>query len=215
MPLRRLIVLYEPEASCRARLIEAGRPAEVAAEIAFYLAQATDLIPLMAPIAEAFSSAGIEASFHAIDDHGTYLPQLLRADPAATLLWCMTDGFFLYRGSLVGALGPLLGVPTFGSGPQAQHLCQDKLKCTALARGIGVLTPETLLARDGRVLWPTSSPRACPSSSSPTSWAPRSASPPTRAAPTSRRRSGSRGASSSATATMPSSRPMSRARTCG
>ena len=37
MPLRRLIVLYEPEASCRARLIEAGRPAEVATEIAFYL----------------------------------------------------------------------------------------------------------------------------------------------------------------------------------
>ncbi len=162
MRLRRFVVLYEPEAACRARLIEQGHAPDVAAEVAFYLAQATDLVPLMQPIAEAFSPAGVEASFHALDDHDAYLPLLQRADPAQTLLWCVTDGFFFYRGSFVGALGALLGVPTFGSGPEVLHLAQDKFRCTALARAIGVRAPETMLARDGEALSPAAFPHGVP-----------------------------------------------------
>ncbi len=162
MPLRRFVVLYEPQAACEARLTEQGLGAEASAEIAFYLSQATDLIPLMDPIAEAFSAAGIETSFHAIDDRDAFLPLLQRADPADTLLWCVTDGFAFYRGSFVSALGALLGLPTFGSGPQAQHLCQDKFKCGVLARGLGVRTPETLLASNGEVLSSAAFPEGAP-----------------------------------------------------
>ena len=162
MPLRRFVVLYEPEAACRARLIEKGLAAEAASEVAFYLSQATDLIPLMEPIAQAFSAAGIETAFPAVDDPDAYLPLIRHADPTDVLLWCVTDGFAFYRGSFVSALGALLGVPTFGSGPQAQHLCQDKFKCGVLARSVGVRTPETQLASNGQALSPAAFPSGTP-----------------------------------------------------
>ena len=39
---RRFVILFEPEAACRGRLEARGMAADVAAEIAFYLAQASD-----------------------------------------------------------------------------------------------------------------------------------------------------------------------------
>ena len=58
--LRRLVILYEPEAACRDRLMAHGATAEVAGEIAFYLAQATDFAALVEPVTAAFAAVGVQ-----------------------------------------------------------------------------------------------------------------------------------------------------------
>ena len=45
-------------------------------------------------------------------------------------------------------------MPQFGSPPAAQHLCQDKFRCIALAQALGVRTPATVLVEDGQPLSP-------------------------------------------------------------
>ena len=106
-PLRRLLVLHEPEAACRARLEAKGIPADVAAEIAFYLAQATDFAAMREPIAAALAHAGIELLWEPLDAHAGWLPCLQDPGRDGLMLWCLTDGFAWYRGSLASSLGPL------------------------------------------------------------------------------------------------------------
>jgi D-alanine-D-alanine ligase len=89
-----------------------------------------------------------------LDAREVWLPLLTGPDRARTLLWCLTDGFAWYRGSFVSSLAALLDVPQFGSPPEAQHLCQEKFRCLALASALGVRVPPTVLAQDGEPLSP-------------------------------------------------------------
>ena len=152
--LRRFLILFEPEAACRDRLVARGMAPEVAAEIAFYLAQATDFQLLVEPVTAAFAATGVEVVCLPLDPPEAWLPLLTGPDRLRTLVWCLTDGFAWYRGSFVSSVAALLGVPQFGSPPAAQHLCQDKFRCLALAQALGVRTPPTVLVEDGRPLSP-------------------------------------------------------------
>lgn len=152
-PLRHLFVLYESEAACLARLVTHRITGEVAREIACYLAQATDLPAFTERIQAAFREDGVAVSFHEVDDAPAWLPRLL-AEPESAILWNLTDGFRYYRGSYATSAAALLGVKRFGSPPQAQHLCQDKFKSLALARSLGITTPQTALTRNGALLSP-------------------------------------------------------------
>jgi D-alanine-D-alanine ligase len=152
--LRRLLVLYESEEACRARMLARGFSPEVAGEIAFYLAQATDFVAVQGSVAEALAAVGVELSAASLDDREEWLPLVLGPERGATLLWCLTDGFAFYRGSFLSSLAALLEVPHFGSPPAAQHLCQDKLLCTALVAALGLATPATALTLNGEPLSP-------------------------------------------------------------
>lgn len=141
--LRHAIIAYETEAEATARLTAHGYAPDIAAEIAVYLAQSTDLPGFMPEIADALAAEGIAAQFVALD---ALLPALAALpDPAAALLWNLTDGIRFYRGSAVPALARLAGVPRYGSPATAQHLCQDKFASLALAAAAGLPCPPTLL----------------------------------------------------------------------
>src|SRR5687768_4451205 len=113
--LRRFVILCEPEAACRERLTRTGTAPDVAAEIAFYLAQASDFAALVEPITAAFAAAGVEVTAVPLDAHEHWLPLLAGPDRHATLVWRPTDGFAYYRGSHASSLAALLDVPQFGS----------------------------------------------------------------------------------------------------
>jgi D-alanine-D-alanine ligase-like ATP-grasp enzyme len=150
-PLRRVVIAYEPEAACRARLAAAGFDPGIAAEIACYLAQATDLAAIRPEIAGALGEAGLDAVFIELDGLVDALPDLM-ARRHDTILWCQTDGIAYYRGSAAPAVARLAGIRSYGSPPQAQHLCQDKFKSTALAAAAGLPVPPTALAEGDRVV---------------------------------------------------------------
>jgi D-alanine-D-alanine ligase len=152
--LRRFVILSEPEAACRARLTARGMPAEAAVEVAFYLAQATDFAAMVDPVAVAFAPLGVEVACLPLDPPEAWLPLLAGPNRQHTLVWCLTDGFAWYRGSFVSSLAALLDVPQFGSPPAAQHLCQDKFRCLAVAQALGVRTPATVLVDDGEPVNP-------------------------------------------------------------
>lgn len=154
IPLRRLLVLHEPEAAARDRLTSEGMALDTAAEIAFYLAQATDFAAMLPEVRAALNAARIELTWAALDDRDRWLPLALVGPDSGTLLWSLTDGFAWYRGSHVTSLAALLDLPQFGSPPAAQHLCQDKFRCGAIARGLGLNVPPTTLAENGRALSP-------------------------------------------------------------
>jgi D-alanine-D-alanine ligase len=142
--LAHAIITYETESAARARLIAHGYPAGIAAEIAVYLAQATDLPAHMEALTAAFTAERIALSFAELDA----LPDLLasrRAEAAASVLWCQTDGMRFYRGSSIPAVARLLGIPRYGAPAAAQHLCQDKFFSLTLAAAAGLPTPPTLL----------------------------------------------------------------------
>ena len=151
---RRFLILSEPEAACRRRLEAGGMAAEVAAEIAFYLAQATDFEALVEPVAAAFAGIGVEVVCRPLDPPEAWLKLLAGPERRRTLLWSLTDGFARYRGSFVSSVAGLLDVPLFGSTPEAYHLCQDKFRCGGLAASLGFRTPATALVEDGVALSP-------------------------------------------------------------
>ena len=153
---RRFLILFEPEAACRGRLEAGGLAADVAAEIAFYLAQATDFEALIAPVVAAFAERDVEVICRPLDPPEEWLPLLTGPERRHTLLWSLTDGFARYRGSFVASLAGLLDVPLFGSTPAAYHLCQDKFRCGGLAAALGIRTPPTALVENGAPLSPLS-----------------------------------------------------------
>ena len=154
--LRRFVILFEPEAVCRDRLVAGGMAAGVAAEIAFYLAQATDFEALVPPLAAAFAGIGVELVCLPLDPVEGWLPLLTGPERHHTLLWSLTDGFYRYRGSFVASLAGLLDVALFGSTPAAYHLCQDKFRCGSLAAALGIRMPPTVLVENGEPLSPLS-----------------------------------------------------------
>jgi D-alanine-D-alanine ligase-like ATP-grasp enzyme len=148
MKLSNVVIVYEAEDSARRRLISFGYSADIAAEIAVYLGQATDLPDFFDEIAGAARRAGIEVEFVEIEE---LLARLLdfRERRQHMLLWSITDGVRFYRGSAVAAISRLSGIARFGSPTTAQHLCQDKFASLALASAAGLAIAPTRLLEAG------------------------------------------------------------------
>jgi len=142
--LANAVIAFETEDAARRRLTAFGYPPDVAAEIAIYLAQSTDLPLFIDDTREALRQEGIEADFVTLDE----LPQRLRElapHRDQTIVWTFTDGVRFYRGSSVPALARLAGFARFGSPACAAHLCQDKFASLALASAAGLAVPPTKL----------------------------------------------------------------------
>jgi D-alanine-D-alanine ligase-like ATP-grasp enzyme len=142
--LSNVVIAFETEEAARCRLEAFGYLPEIAAEIAVYLAQSSDLPLFVDEIAGALRSDGIAAEFVALDDLPARLRELApRRD--RTIVWTLTDGLRFYRGSSVPALARLEGFARFGSPATAAHLCQDKFASLALASAAGLSVPPTRL----------------------------------------------------------------------
>jgi D-alanine-D-alanine ligase-like ATP-grasp enzyme len=144
MPLSTAVIAFESEEAARRRLEGFGYAPDVAAEIAVYLAQSSDLPGFVREIADALVGDGIEARFMPLDDLSVRLRDLSpRRDE--TIVWALTDGVRFYRGSSVPALARLEGFPRFGSPSTAAHLAQDKFASLALGSAAGLAVPPTRL----------------------------------------------------------------------
>ena len=142
--LSNAVIAFESEDAARRRLEAFGYPADVAAEIAVYLAQSTDLPLFIDEIGQALREKGIAAEFVALDDLAARLGELA-ARRERTIVWTLTDGVRFYRGSSVPALARLAGFARFGSPAAAAHLAQDKFASLALAAAAGLPVPPTRL----------------------------------------------------------------------
>jgi len=142
--LSNAVIAFESEDAARGRLESFGYSREIAAEIAVYLAQSTDLPLFAGEIAGALAERGVEAEFVELDQ----LPERLTALAPRrdeTIVWTLNDGVRFYRGSSVPALARLQGFARFGSPAPAAHLAQDKFASLALASAAGLPIPPTIL----------------------------------------------------------------------
>ena len=147
--MARLVLVYETEAACLARLLGDGFDKQRAAEIASYLAQSTDLAPEFAAIEAACGRRGLAFEPVELDAAAARLPAL---DPAQTLVWTLTDGIAYFRGSAAPALARLHGLATFGSDDSLFALCQDKFRSGAVLAALGLPVPAAGVARNGQFL---------------------------------------------------------------
>jgi len=145
MRLERAFVIYETEVSARARLVRHGYTPEVAAEIAVYLGQCTDLPDFFPDLQAGARAERFEMEFVELDDWFEAAPRA-KSVRDASLVWSIGDGIRFYRGSSVAALSRLAGFARFGAPPTTQHLAQDKFACLALARASGLpISPTALM----------------------------------------------------------------------
>jgi len=151
MPKPILVLVYEPEAACRSRLLEAGFAPDRATEITSYLAQSTDIAADLSGIAKACAARGFGFEAVELDDAATRLATLRHAP---TLVWTLTDGIAYFRGSAGPTLSRLNGVPTIGSDDTLFGLCQDKFRSGAVLAALGLPVPLAGLARSGEWLAP-------------------------------------------------------------
>jgi len=143
------VIAFETEESARRRLEAFSYQPDIAAEIAVYLAQSTDLPLFVDDISEALGREGIGAEFVALDALAGRLGELA-GERERTIVWAFTDGVRFYRGSSVPALARLRGFARFGSPVGAAHLCQDKFASLALASSAGLAVPPTRLMQGSR-----------------------------------------------------------------
>lgn len=141
-----LLLAYESEASCRARLDGDFSDKQALGEISSYLAQSTDIAADFDEITRACDECGIEFQPVELDD---LLPALQRLDPKHTLVWPLTDGIAFYRGSHMPFIAGQLGFDVFGSVPEAYALCQNKFQSGAIMQAAGLPSPLAGLAIDG------------------------------------------------------------------
>ncbi|MCO5063743.1 MAG: D-alanine:D-lactate ligase-like protein [Rhizobiaceae bacterium] len=141
-----LILAYETEAACRARLANDGIDAAHAREISSYLAQSTDLSEEFGELEHACARLGMAFLPVELDDLDAALS---RCDPSKSLVWTLTDGIAYFRGSAAPALARLRGFQCFGSEDSLFALCQDKFRSGAVLHALGLPCPKGGLARDG------------------------------------------------------------------
>jgi D-alanine-D-alanine ligase-like ATP-grasp enzyme len=144
-----LILVYEPEAACRARLAAEGFAEKHALEISSYLAQSTDLAREFADIEKACAERGLDFLPLELDDAAKVLDG---RRPDSTLVWTLTDGVAYFRGSAAPALARLNGLPTIGADDSLFALCQDKFRSGAVLSALGLPVPPAGLALDGEWL---------------------------------------------------------------
>lgn len=141
-----LILVYEPEAACRERLLAQGFPPERALEITSYLAQSTDIVAEFAALSQECERRGFDFAPIELDQAAKVLAS---RDPARTLIWTLSDGIAYFRGSAAPALARLGGFVTIGADDSLFALCQDKFRSGAVLRALGLPSPECGLARNG------------------------------------------------------------------
>src|SRR5271165_1193266 len=144
MTLSTVVIAFESEEAARRRLEAFGYPTDVAAEIAVYLAQSTDLPHYSGDIAAALAADGLETEFVPLDELASRLSEL-SPRRGETIVWALTDGVRFYRGASVPALARLEGFARFVSPSTAAHLAQDKFASLALASAAGLAVPATRL----------------------------------------------------------------------
>lgn len=146
MPKPSLVLVYEPEEACRARLAEQGMDPDRALEISSYLAQSTDIALEFDDITAACAARGMEFRPVQLDD----APQVLaQADRASTIVWTISDGIAYFRGGATPAMARLFGLKTVGSDNSLFALCQDKFRSGAVLAALGLPVPPSGVARDG------------------------------------------------------------------
>jgi len=151
-----LVLVYEPEAACRTRLIADGFDPERAFEICSYLAQSTDLALELDEIGAACRERSIGFRPVELDQLAGILPSL---DPATTLVWTLTDGIAYFRGGAAPAIARLGGFRTIGADDSLFALCQDKFRAGSVLRALGLPCPAAGLARNGQwIVQPPDSP---------------------------------------------------------
>lgn len=144
-----LILVHEPEKACFDRLVAGGYPTRRATEISSYLAQSTDLAPEFDLLAQACERRGVAFRAVELDEAAAVLA---KADPAATLVWTLTDGIAYFRGGAAPAMARLNGLGTIGADDSLFALCQDKFRSGAVLAALGLPVPPAGLARDGEWL---------------------------------------------------------------
>jgi D-alanine-D-alanine ligase len=144
MTLQRAFVIYETEVFARARLEHFGYAPEIAAEIAVYLGQCTDLPDFFADIEAGARGQGFTVEFVELD-HWLERAARARSDLEKAIVWSISNGVRYYRGASVAALSRLAGIARFGAPATTQHLAQDKFATLALAAASGLPTPPTVL----------------------------------------------------------------------
>lgn len=152
MPARpELLLVFEAEAACRARLALEGFAGNAAVEISSYLAQSTDIAPELPDIEAACAARGIGFRAVGLDDAPA---ALAAAEPGRALVWTLTDGIAYFRGGVAPALARLRGLATLGADDAAFALCQDKFRSGAVLAALGCPVPPAGLARDGAWIVP-------------------------------------------------------------
>ncbi len=146
MPKPTLILVYEPEAVCRARLVADGFSQRHALEISSYLAQSTDLAPEFPDIDAACAARGLDFLPVELDDAANVLAA---RSAESTLVWTLTDGVAYFRGGAVPALARLNRLRTIGADDSLFALCQDKFRSGAVLSALGLPVPPAGLARNG------------------------------------------------------------------
>lgn len=144
-----LVLIHEPEAACRQRLLADGFQPVHVEEISSYLAQSTDIRDDLPALAAECARRGIRFQAVELDDAPLAL-SAMRGTP--TLVWTLTDGIAYFRGSLGPALARLNGFTTIGSDESVFALCQDKFRSGAVLGALGLPVPAAGLARDGHLL---------------------------------------------------------------
>ncbi|MDQ6435654.1 D-alanine:D-lactate ligase-like protein [Mesorhizobium sp. LHD-90] len=147
--MSRLVLVYEPEDACRTRLARQGFPPHHALEISSYLAQSTDLALEFPAIDKACAARGVDFVPVPLDEARSVLTGV---DPAATLVWTLTDGIAYFRGGAAPAMARLGGLHTIGADDSLFALCQDKFRSGAVLSALGLPVPPAGLARDGKWL---------------------------------------------------------------
>ena len=152
-----LILVYEPEAACRTRLLAEGFAERHVLEISSYLAQSTDLAPEFGAIEKACADRGLDFLPLELDDAAA---GLAGRPTDSTLVWTLTDGVAYFRGGAAPALARLNGLPTIGADDSLFALCQDKFRSGAVLSALGLPVPPAGLAANGEWLAePPASPR--------------------------------------------------------
>jgi D-alanine-D-alanine ligase-like ATP-grasp enzyme len=151
LPVRELVLIYEPEAACLERLLAEGYTQQHALEISSYLAQSTDLAREFGEIADACDRRGLSFRPVMLDDASAFLTG---ANAAHSLIWTLTDGIAYFRGGAGPALARLHGFRTIGSDDTLFALCQDKFRSGAVLKALGLPVPEAGLAHNGEWIVP-------------------------------------------------------------
>lgn len=149
-----LVLIHEPEAACRSRLLAAGYTPGHALEISSYLAQSTDLAREFETITEACDKRDLTFSPVELDE----APTFLGTRAGKRMVWVLTDGIAYFRGGAAPVLARLHGLATVGSDDTLFALCQDKFRSGAVLRALGLPVPEAGLARGGE--WIVSPPES-------------------------------------------------------
>lgn len=145
-----LILVFEPEADCIARMEAQGMAPAHAVEVASYLGQCTDILPRLPALKEACARRGMGFLPVALDE----APGVLAKAGPGDILWTLSDGIAYFRGGVAPALARLYGLGRVGADDALFALCQDKFRSGAVMEAMGLPVPRAGLARGGQWLVP-------------------------------------------------------------